>query len=213
MCSHSSQYSDHKSYLNSYSGSPGKNLLVLAHHYNNHKNTSIEPDAEDLLRNQIATLIKDKSSINNELQELDTENTQTGAEGRWTDGDKIRFRKGLPQKIGGWTKFSEAYYVGVGRALEQWFALDGARYEALGTDRKIYVYQGGDNQDITPIRATANIVNAFTTSNTSSNVVITHSAHGAILGDFVTITNTSTAVGGIPAATLDAEYEILEMAF
>jgi len=142
---------------------------------------------------------------------IDTENTQTGAEGRWTDGDKIRFRKGLPQKIGGWTKFSEAYYVGVGRALEQWFALDGARYEALGTDRKIYVYQGGDNQDITPIRATANIVNAFTTSNTSSNVVITHSAHGAILGDFVTITNTSTAVGGIPAATLDAEYEILEI--
>tara|TARA_R110002012_G_scaffold294105_1_gene490048 strand:- start:160 stop:2004 length:1845 start_codon:yes stop_codon:yes gene_type:complete len=142
---------------------------------------------------------------------IDTENTQTGAEGRWTDGDKIRFRKGLPQKIGGWTKFSTSYYVGVGRALEQWFALDGARYEALGTDRKIYVYQGGDNQDITPIRATANIVNAFTTSSGISNVVITHSAHGAILGDFVTITNTSTAVGGIPATTLDAEYEILEI--
>jgi len=142
---------------------------------------------------------------------IDTENTQTGAEGRWTDGDKIRFRKGLPQKIGGWTKFSTSYYVGVGRALEQWFALDGARYEALGTDRKIYVYQGGDNQDVTPIRATANIVNAFTTSSGISNVVITHSAHGAILGDFVTITNTSTAVGGIPATTLDAEYEILEI--
>ena len=63
---------------------------------------------------------------------LDTENTETGAEGRWIDGDKIRFRKGLPQKLGGWNKFSTAYYVGVGRALEQWFALNGARYEALG---------------------------------------------------------------------------------
>ena len=142
---------------------------------------------------------------------IDTENTQTGAEGRWTDGDKIRFRKGLPQKIGGWTKFSTAYYVGVGRALEQWFALDGSRYEALGTDRKVYAYVSGTNQDITPIRATANLVNAFTTTNTSSNVTITDTTHGAILGDFVTITNTSTAVGGIPAATLDAEYEILEI--
>jgi len=68
---------------------------------------------------------------------LDTENTETGAEGRWIDGDKIRFRKGLPQKLGGWNKFSLDYYVGVGRALEQWFSLTGARYEALGTDRKV----------------------------------------------------------------------------
>jgi hypothetical protein len=142
---------------------------------------------------------------------IDTENTQTGAEGRWTDGDKIRFRKGLPQKIGGWTKFSEAYYVGVGRALEQWFALDGARYEALGTDRKVYVYASGTNQDITPIRATANLVNAFTTTNTSANITISDTSHGATVGDFVTISSTSTTVGGIAAGTLDAEYEILSV--
>ena len=142
---------------------------------------------------------------------IDTENTQTGAEGRWTDGDKIRFRKGLPQKIGGWTKFSTAYYVGVGRALEQWFGLDGARYEALGTDRKVYVYASGTNQDITPIRATANLVNAFTTTNTTANITISDTTHGATVGDFVTISSTSTAVGGIAAATLDAEYEILSV--
>jgi len=142
---------------------------------------------------------------------IDTENTQTGAEGRWTDGDKIRFRKGLPQKIGGWTKFSSSYYVGVGRALEQWFALDGARYEALGTDRKIYVYASGTNSDITPIRATDNLVNAFTTTTSSANVTISDTSHGAGVGDFVTISSTSTAVGGIPAATLDAEYEILSV--
>ena len=143
---------------------------------------------------------------------IDTENTPTGAEGKWVDGDKIRFRKGLPQKIGGWTKFSEAYYVGVGRALEQWFALDGSRYEALGTDRKVYAYVSGTSQDITPIRSTEALVNAISTTSSSDIITITNTSHGAIQGDFVTLSSVSTDVGGIPAATLDAEYEILSIA-
>jgi hypothetical protein len=143
---------------------------------------------------------------------LDTENTPTGAEGRWVDGDKIRFRKGLPQKIGGWTKFSTDYYVGVGRALEQWYSLDGSRYEAIGTDRKIYVYQSGDNQDITPIRSTDALVNSISTTTSSNIITITDSGHGALKGDFVTLSSVSATVGGIPAATLDAEYEILTIA-
>jgi len=143
---------------------------------------------------------------------IDTENTPTGAEGRWIDCDKVRFRKGLPQKIGGWTKFSPEYYVGVGRSLEQWFALDGARYEALGTDRKVYVYQGGDNQDITPIRSTDALVNAISTTTSSNVITITDTSHGAVQGDFVTLSSVSTAVAGIPATTLDAEYEILNVA-
>ena len=143
---------------------------------------------------------------------IDTENTPTGAEGKWVDGDKIRFRKGLPQKIGGWTKFSEAYYVGVGRALEQWFALDGSRYEALGTDRKVYAYASGTSQDITPIRSTEALVNAISTTSSSDIITITDTTHGAIQGDFVTLSSVSTDVGGIPAATLDAEYEILSIA-
>jgi hypothetical protein len=143
---------------------------------------------------------------------IDTENTPTGAEGRWIDCDKVRFRKGLPQKIGGWIKFSPEYYVGVGRALEQWFALDGARYEALGTDRKVYVYQGGDNQDITPIRSTEALVNAISTVSSSDIITITDTDHGAIQGDFVTLSSVSIDVGGISAATLDAEYEILSIA-
>jgi len=142
---------------------------------------------------------------------IDTENTPTGAEGRWIDCDKVRFRKGLPQKIGGWTKFSETYYVGVGRALEQWFDLNGARYEALGTDRKLYVYQGGDNQDITPIRTTANLINAITTTNASATLTITDSSHLAAVGDFVTLSSVSANVGGIANTVLDAEYEILSI--
>ena len=143
---------------------------------------------------------------------IDTENTPTGAEGKWVDGDKIRFRKGLPQKIGGWTKFSEAYYVGVGRALEQWFALDGSRLEALGTDRKVYAYASGTSQDITPIRSTEALVNAISTTSSSDIITITDTTHGATQGDFVTLSSVSTDVGGIPAATLDAEYEILSIA-
>jgi len=143
---------------------------------------------------------------------IDTENTPTGAEGKWIDCDKIRFRKGLPQKIGGWAKFSTAYYVGVGRALEQWFALDGSRLEALGTDRKVYAYASGTSQDITPIRSTEALVNAISTTSSNAIVTITDTAHGAIQGDFVTLSSVSTAVGGIPAATLDAEYEILSIA-
>jgi hypothetical protein len=143
---------------------------------------------------------------------IDTENTATGAEGKWIDCDKVRFRKGLPQKIGGWTKFSPEYYVGVGRSLEQWFSLNGSRYEALGTDRKVYAYVAGTSQDITPIRSTEALVNAISTTSSSAIITITDTSHGAIQGDFVTLSSVSAAVGGIPAATLDAEYEILSIA-
>ena len=127
----------------------------------------------------------------NFLAGIDTENTQTGAEGRWVDCDKVRFRKGLPQKIGGWTKFSQQYYVGVGRALQAWFSLNGNRYESLATNRKVYIYQSGTSQDITPLRSSNSVTNTFTTSNASSSVIVNETDHGAIVGDFVTISNVS----------------------
>ena len=143
---------------------------------------------------------------------LDTENTETGAEGRWTNCDKVRFRKGLPQKIGGWEKFSQDYYVGVGRALHQWFDNTGNRYEGLGTDRKVYVYRSGDNADITPIRQSNALTTVFNTTSGSSNVIVNHSTHGAQLGDFITISNTvPTNIGGISNTAMDAEYEIIEI--
>ena len=142
---------------------------------------------------------------------IDTENTETGAEGKWIDCDKVRFRKGLPQKIGGWTRFSEDYYVGVGRSLEQWYSLNGSRYEAIGTDRKVYAYASGTSQDITPIRETAALVNAITTTNTSATLTISDTAHGADVGDFVTLSNVSANVGGILSTVFDAEYEILSI--
>jgi len=140
---------------------------------------------------------------------LDTENTETGAEGRWINCDKVRFRKGLPQKIGGWDKFSQDYYVGVGRALEAWIDNSGKRYEALGTDKKVYVYRSGDNADITPIRQSNSLANVFDTTATSANITVNHSSHGAVAGDFITISNCSlTSVGGIANTSIDAQYEI-----
>ena len=144
---------------------------------------------------------------------IDKENTPTAAEGKWIDCDKVRFRWGLPQKIGGWEPLSADYYLGTGRALFNWFDLDGFRYSSLGTNKKIYVYRGGLTQDITPIRLTANITDVFTTTNTSVNVEITHAAHGADIGDFVTISATSAAtVGGIANTALDNEFEIIAVA-
>ena len=142
---------------------------------------------------------------------IDTENTETGAEGRWIDCDKIRFRKELPQKIGGWTKQSEDYYVGVGRALFTWYDLSGFRYTGLGTDRKVYVYRDGTDLDITPIRQTNAITSVFDTTATSANITVNHTAHGANVGDFITVSNCDTSVGGITANHIDAEYEILSI--
>jgi hypothetical protein len=148
----------------------------------------------------------------NFLPGIDTENTETGAEGRWSNCDKVRFRKGLPQKIGGWEKFSQDYYVGVGRALHQWFDNTGIRYEGLASDRKVYIYRSGDNADITPIRQSNTLTSVFNTTSGSSNVIVNHSSHGAQLGDFITISNVApTSIGGISNTALDAEYEIIEI--
>ena len=147
----------------------------------------------------------------NFLPGLDTENTETGAEGRWTNCDKIRFRKGLPQKIGGWTKYSTDYYVGRPSSLFSWIALDGTRYQSLANDRKVYVYQSGTNADITPIRQSNSLTSVFNTTTDSSNVVVNHTAHGAGLGDFITISNVSSQVGNISISNLQNEFEIVEI--
>ena len=148
----------------------------------------------------------------NFLPGIDTENTETGAEGRWANCDKIRFRKGLPQKIGGWTKFSQDYYVGVGRALHQWIDNQGIKYEGLGTDKKVYVYRSGDNADITPIKQTNTVTSVFNTTTGSANITVNQSTHNASKGDFITISNcTPTSIGGIANSSIDAQYEIVSI--
>jgi len=143
---------------------------------------------------------------------IDKQNTEYGAEGGWVDGDYIRFRYGLPEKLGGWTNFyeQEAYFIGYTSEVLTWAALDGAPYAVIGTNRKLYVFYGGFWNDITPIRATSSGV-TFDTTDTSTNVVVNDTAHGAIAGDFVTFSNTSGDPGGIPNADLNNEFQIVEI--
>ena len=138
---------------------------------------------------------------------IDKQDTEYGAAGRWTDSDMVRFRYGLPEKIGGWIKLINSTLVGVARDMHAWTSLDGVRYTAIGTDRKLYIYSEGIAYDITPIRATGSITGFETFSTTT--VTVTDPSHNAEVGDFVTISSTSGAVNGIPAATMDAEYQIL----
>jgi len=143
---------------------------------------------------------------------VDKQNTEYGAEGGWIDSDYVRFRYGLPEKLGGWTNFNntEAYFIGSTSEVFTWTSLDGSPRAAIGTNRKLYVFYGGAWADVTPIRDTATGV-TFNTTNGSTNVVVNDSGHGAITGDFVTFSSTTGNPGGIPNASLNNEFEILEV--
>lgn len=142
---------------------------------------------------------------------IDKQNTEYGAEGGWVDADYVRFRYGLPEKMGGWTEFGNTLVNFVGSASEifTWNALDGTPYAALGTNRKVYGFYGGAWADITPIRASGACT--FTTTNGSTTVVVNDAAHGAIEGDFVTFSAVTGNPGGIPNADLTNEFEIQEV--
>ena len=127
---------------------------------------------------------------------INKETTEYGAEGQWVDGDKIRFRYGLPQKIGGWVKASTFALMGVARGLFSWFDLSGTRFAAIGTNRKVYLFEGDNFYDITPIRATFNTQNnCFTTTNGSAIFTVAVTNHGCIAGEFVTISGTTSLAG------------------
>ena len=136
---------------------------------------------------------------------IDKQTTTYGAEGKWIDSKNVRFRTGLPEKIGGWSKVVLGKtIIGVVRGSLAWVSLSGVRHLALGTDRKLYVYTEGGFYDITPIRLTATLgSNPFTADGTAV-ITVTHTSHGAAEGDFVTYSGAS-AVSGVD---LNNEYEI-----
>jgi len=144
---------------------------------------------------------------------LNREGTDYSNEGGWFDCDKVRFRSGFPEKIGGWIRLSNDTYLGVARALWNWVTLNGANLLGVGTNLKYYIEQGGDYNDVTPIRATFTTSsipttdNIIKTTNGSNVITIDYASYGGITGDFVTISG-ATAVGGIPATELNAEHQI-----
>ena len=138
---------------------------------------------------------------------INKEVTDYTGEGKWTDGDNVRFFQGSAQKIKGWERFLTTTLVGVVRDQHAWIALDGTRYNAFGTDRKLYVYEEGKAYDITPIRETQALTNPFTTNATTS-VVVTDTGHGAQKGDFVTFDSFS-AIDGLD---MNKEFEVTSIA-
>jgi hypothetical protein len=135
---------------------------------------------------------------------VNRENTRYTNEGGWYESDKVRFRQGTPEKIGGWARISVSYFQGVCRSLWNWITLENLNLIGVGTNLKFYLENGGQYYDITPIRAAAVLSNPFTTTNTSTTVLVTDSAHGAANGDFVSFSNVAT-VGGL---NLNNEYQI-----
>ena len=146
---------------------------------------------------------------------IDKQNTEYGAEGGWTDCDNVRFRFGLPEKIGGWQEFgdlSDVYLVGRPSDIITWTSLTGVPYVMVGTHKKLYVSTGGAWFDVTPIRQTTAAGDVtFSASNGSAVITVTDTAHGALAGDFVTYSGAVSLGGNITAALLNAEYEVTEV--
>jgi hypothetical protein len=126
---------------------------------------------------------------------VNREGTTLANEGGWFECDKIRFRSGYPQKIGGWTPLSSNTYDGVARSLWNWVTLRGYNLLGVGTNVKYYVESGGVYNDITPIRETAVLTNPFTTISGSAVVTVTDAGHGGINGDYVTFSGASSVAG------------------
>ena len=134
---------------------------------------------------------------------INKEVTDYTGQGKWTDGDMVRFFQGSAQKIKGWEKFISTTLIGVARDAHAWVGLDGTRLLAVGTDRKLYIVVEGLAYDITPIRETQALTNPFTT-NATTFVTVTDTAHGAAKGDFVTFDSFS-AIDGLD---MNKEFEI-----
>lgn len=143
---------------------------------------------------------------------VDKENTRYTTEGGWYDCDKIRFRAGTPEKIGGWQRTSNNTFLGTCRTIFPWITLASISYNAVGTNLKFYVESGGGYYDITPLRTTtAAGAITFAATNGSALITVTNVAHGAQTGDFVTFSGAVTLGGVITASVLNKEYQITEV--
>jgi hypothetical protein len=139
---------------------------------------------------------------------INRENTRYTTEGGWYDGDKVRFRQGTPEKIGGWQRISANTFLGVCRSLWSWVTLGSLKLTGVGTNLKFYIERGGAYNDITPLRATATLTNPFTATNGSPIISVADTAHGCVTGDFVTFSGATGLGGNITATVLNKEYKV-----
>ena len=141
---------------------------------------------------------------------VNRENTRYTTEGGWYECDKIRFRQGNPEKIGGWTPFASGTFLGVCRSLWNWITLAAENLVGVGTSLKFYILKGNEYFDITPIRKTVTLTNPFTATAGSTVIAISEVAHGCTDGDFVTYSGAAiTGIGGnITAGVLTGTFQI-----
>ena len=141
---------------------------------------------------------------------IQKQTSSLGASGGFTDCDNVRFRYGLPEKIGGWEQTQDNTLIGVGRDAHHWVALDGTRLSAIGTDKKLYIFADDIFYDITPERqSNTSVSNIFTTTSGSANVTVNVNGHGANEGDIVTFDNTTGLSGtSFTAENFDRSFEI-----
>jgi hypothetical protein len=142
---------------------------------------------------------------------VNKENTRYTTEGGWYEADKVRFRQGNPEVIGGWQPLSAGYFQGVCRSLWNWVTLGGDNLIGVGTNLKFYINQGGVYYDITPIRATSTINNNPFALTASTTVTVTDTDHGCVTGDFVTFSGAVTIGGGgtnVTAAVLNQQFQV-----
>ena len=140
---------------------------------------------------------------------IDREGTDYSNEGGWYDANLVRFRKGRPEKIGGWSKNTLNTFLSTCRALHAWVNLELTKYLGLGTTWKYYVLQGNVFNDITPLRVTTSAGDVtFSATNGDATITVTDASHGAVVNDFVTFSGAATLGGLITAEVLNQEYQI-----
>ena len=143
---------------------------------------------------------------------INRETTSYTNEGGWFDGDKVRFRQGFPEKIGGWEKLGSKSFLGSCRALWPWRTLNLDAFLGVGTHLKYYIESGEGYYDITPTRATTSAGDVtFSATNGSSTITVSDPSHGAVVNDFVTFSGAVTLGGNITAAVLNQQYQINEI--
>jgi len=143
---------------------------------------------------------------------INKESTSYANEGSWYDCDKVRFRLGFPEKIGGWIQLSATTFLGSARDLHSFVALDGTGYIGVGTHLKYYIVEGGAYNDITPIRLTTSAGDVtFSATDGSSLITVDDTDHGAIENDFVTFSGAVSLGGNITADVLNQEYQIVSI--
>ena len=144
---------------------------------------------------------------------IDKQDTSVGAEGRWVDSDNVRFRYGLPEKVGGWQSLLTDTIVGVARKQHAFVDTDGNRYVAIGTDKFLLLYFEGQLFDITPL-ATAITGATFTFNGTTTVTLTTSADHGIAVGDIIRLSSTTLPGGttGVTTATFDnINFQVLSV--